>query len=231
MKLSKADKRSRNFSNADSDLRMKKDIILLLSMAVLSLKSLSVFSQDNNDLYLQIIETDNYGEECAYVNSVGEEIIPFGKYLRCYTDTFKTVAFVTKKGDDRIVAIDRNEKELFQVKTYDNGPDYVKDGLFRIVVNDKIGFANMKGEIIIPPTFKTVYPFSEERAAFCIDCRQIESGEHLVDTGGKWGYIDTKGEVAIPAQYDMAYSFKAGKATVKLGNEKFYVDKNGNRIP
>ncbi len=210
-------------------MRIKK-IIIVLGILIFSCKSYFALSQNSYDLYLKVVETDNYGEECAFVDSEGEVIIPFGKYLKCYIDTFKTIAFVIKKGDNKIVAIDRQEKELFQVKTYDNGPDYLKDGLFRIIENEKTGFANMNGEIVIPPKFKTVYPFSEERAAFCLNCSQIESGEHLIDTGGKWGYIDKKGEIVIAAQYDMVYSFIEGKAVVKLGNEKFYIDKNGNRI-
>ena len=38
----------------------------------------------------------------------------------------------------KIIGIDQNATKLFEVFKYDNGPDYLESGLFRIVRNGKI---------------------------------------------------------------------------------------------
>ena len=50
--------------------------------------------------------------------------------------------------------------KLFYVVECDNGPDYVKEGLFRIMDEKGLmGFADSSGHIIITPQFKFAYPF------------------------------------------------------------------------
>ena len=78
---------------------------------------------------------------CGYADSSGNLKIPY-KYTMAYTDTLKTIAFVANKKDG-LIAIDSTGKKLFNVFIYDNGPDYLSEGLFRIENkrNGKIGFA------------------------------------------------------------------------------------------
>src|SRR5690349_1814153 len=80
----------------------------------------------NNDILVLHDDTVNNGH--GYKNLHGEIIIPAGKYSFCFTDTFRTYAIVTspKMG---FVAIDRKENILYSVFPFDNGPDYVEDGL------------------------------------------------------------------------------------------------------
>ncbi len=48
---------------------------------------------------------------------------------------------------------------------FDNGPDYIKEGLFRIINEENlIGFADSLGNVVIPPVFKFAYPFSHGKA-------------------------------------------------------------------
>ena len=47
---------------------------------------------------------------------------------------------------------------------------------------------------------------------------------------GKWGFITLEDKIAIPFEYDHANEFKDGKARVWLGDECFYIDKDGNRL-
>lgn len=97
----------------------------------------------------------------GYKNTLGDIIIPAGKYPMCFTDTFRQYAIVALQ-DGKIVSIDRNEKVKYEVFNYDNGPDDPSCGLFRIVKNNKIGFADEKtGEIVIEPQFDCADPFTE----------------------------------------------------------------------
>ena len=107
----------------------------------------------------------------GYKDSIGNMIVPFGKYTFNYSDTIKSIGFVLipKKG---IWAIDKQGDKLFQ--TYpspNNGPDEVYEGLFRILGEDgTIGFADMDGRIIISPRFSAVSNFSDGKARFCQGC-------------------------------------------------------------
>lgn len=48
---------------------------------------------------------------------------------------------------------------LFQVVIMNFFQIKVSNGLFRIIENGKIGFANMDGQIIIKPQFNFIFPF------------------------------------------------------------------------
>ncbi len=84
----------------------------------------------------------NDKDEYGYADRNGTIRVPYGKYSICYTDTFKTFAIVTAHNRD-FVGINKKEKILFEIFPFDNGPDEVSEGLFRIVQGDSIGFANM----------------------------------------------------------------------------------------
>ncbi|GHT13517.1 hypothetical protein FACS189426_18540 [Bacteroidia bacterium] len=167
---------------------------------------------------------------CGYVDSLGEIKIPF-EYSMAFTNTFAdSIAFVVvmKNSKGVIKAIDRNNKKLFTVFNYDNGPDYPEEGLFRIKDDNTgyIGFADMKGKIVIPSQFFFVNPFSNGFAAFNTGGKIEIEGEHTIVTGGKWGYIDKEGKEIFPAIFDKAFSFNEGKAEVRIGKHIFYISHN-----
>ncbi len=135
---------------------------------------------------------------------------------------FKTI-FRHGKG---FMGIDKNGKILFQIFTFDNGPDYVSEKKFRIVENQKIGFANTRGDIIIHPQFDAAFPFSEGFAAVCSGCIKIKSGEHTEVQNGKWGFINASGDIVINLQFDhIISSFENGKAIAIKDNKKVVLSK------
>lgn len=136
----------------------------------------------------------NSKSESGYINSSGDTIIHLGKYLFCYTDTFQNYAKVLSK-DQGLIAIDKNENKLFEIYWFDNGPDYTADGLYRIIENDKIGFANDHFEVIIPPQFDCAFPFENGTAKVTYDCKLVPSGEYKVMSSNEWFYIDKKGKL------------------------------------
>lgn len=137
----------------------------------------------------------------GYVNEQGKIVVPIGKYIYCFTEKFEHIAIVLPKNSKHYVAIDRQERVLFNVLSIDNGPDIPKEGLFRIIENGKIGYANMKGEIVIKPKFDLALPFESYGAEVNIEGKKITVGEYETVTGGKWGLINKKGEYIITPSY------------------------------
>jgi hypothetical protein len=144
-----------------------------------------------NDYLYSVVDTasGDYG----YINDKGDTIIPFGKYPMCFTDTFKTFALVTDTAMG-FVAINRDEKVLFKVFPFDNGPDYTSEGYFRIIDGDKIGFADTTGKVAIQPQFACAFPFKNDTARVSNNCKVIADGEHSTWQSDSWYYIDKTGK-------------------------------------
>ncbi len=69
------------------------------------------------------------------------------------------------------------------------------EGLGGICKNNKYGFIDTTGKIIVAPVYDDIRPFSQGLAA--------------VRHGDKWGYIDKTGKEVIPLHYHTASSFTA----------------------
>lgn len=101
------------------------------------------------------------GVPVCFLNEQGDTIVPFGKYKFCQINLVKNLVFAYEnKQDARIVCLNGQGKELFYVFQYDNGPDKLREGLFRITdENGLIGFADSLGNIVVKPQFKFAFPF------------------------------------------------------------------------
>lgn len=147
----------------------------------------------NNDEYL-LAFNDTLNEGCGYKNQEGEIIISPGKFSLCITDTLRNFAIVYKSTLGWL-GIDRRENILFEVFPFDNGPDYPSEGLFRIMENDKIGYADVTtGAIIIKPRFQCAYPFENGTARVSDECSVKSGGENRSWISEKWYFINPKGE-------------------------------------
>lgn len=135
------------------------------------------------------------GASVCYLNIRKDTIIPFGKYTYCNSDIIRHIGFVQ---DKEIVCIDNKGNELFDVFSFDNGVDPVKEGLFRIKDKaGKIGFADTLGNVIIKPQYAFAFPFEDEKAKVTYSGVKsfIDAGkEHWEWKSDYWFYIDTKGE-------------------------------------
>lgn len=141
------------------------------------------------------------GVPVCYLNERGDTIVPYGKYRFCQTDTIWNIGFVYgNRPNARIVCIDNQGKELFNVFKYDNGADYVREGLFRIT-DDKglIGFADTVGNIVIKPLFKFAFPFKNGKAkvTFSGESKDVpgSNGEKHYWDSPDWYYIDKNGKM------------------------------------
>lgn len=150
-----------------------------------------------------IVKFDN-GNNIIYKNLQGKTIVKNKKYTIAFTDTISSIGFVgTRKGE--IVCINNAGKELFEVYKIDNGPDYVSDGLFRIVgKNSKIGFADTCGAIVIPPVFSYATPFHNGEAKVSFGGKNEKQGEYQSWKSNLWFLIKkTTSRITGPSQCDL----------------------------
>jgi len=157
---------------------------------------LVVFAQEGmNSLpeYLLKFCTDPHCEICGYVDQNGDTIVPAGKYNMCLTDTIKNFGVVLQAGKG-FIGIDKHGSFLFEIFLYDNGPDYISEGLFRITGNGKIGYADSTGTIVIKPRFECACPFRDGVAKVSMECTERHEGEHKIWESENWFYINKKGD-------------------------------------
>ena len=151
-----------------------------------------ILSAITNEEYLQ------YGSSVAYVNEKGDTIIPFGKYYYFGTDTFVHFANVMLHPNDstsfRQVGINRNQKILFDLVIFDNGPEPFREGLIRIFRNGKMGYANEYGKIVIPCIYDYAKWFHDGEAEVTFDAVEFrDMDEHLRVESDEWFLIDMNG--------------------------------------
>lgn len=187
---------------------MNKIYIALLLFLVSCASSKTLISEPVNSSYATITEVndtlllfcdDTYDsvQLCGYLNQQGDTVISKHEFQILFSEIFVNFAFVydAQKFGKEIVAINRDKKVVFEAFMYDNGPDYFAEGLFRIKQNGKIGFANEKGEIIIPAIYDCAYPFEDGMAKVSLSCETITDGfEHYGWESKEWFFINLKGE-------------------------------------
>lgn len=88
--------------------------------------------------------------------------------------------------------------------------------LFPIVQNDKAGYIDASGQIVIQLQFDDARSFSEGLAA--------------VRAGSLWGYIDATGTMVIQPQFEYADSFSEGLAAILVGSLWGYIDATGATV-
>lgn len=176
---------------------MKNDLYILITGLLFTLLNLTGCNSPTPPAQITppgdylLLSQDSTGAN-GYRNEKGDLVIPFGKYPMCLTDTFKTHAIVfTEKG---FVVIDRQEQVLYEVFNYDNGPDYPSEGLFRIVQNGKMGYADAATyRVVIEPQFDCAFPFENGTARVSNNCTVAQEGEHKIWNSDEWKEIDKLG--------------------------------------
>lgn len=150
---------------------------------------------DTNDYLLRVPENDyELGKPFGFINKNNDTIIPIGKYFGTLTDTVKIFA-VIYNANNEIIGVDKRGQVLFEIFKYDNGPDYIREGYFRVIRNEKIGYANKYGEIKINCQFDCAFPFEDGKAKVSNDCIEIEDFEYSKWESENWFFIDKKGKL------------------------------------
>jgi hypothetical protein len=171
----------------------------------------------------QFKDADFFHDGLAYVVSEDGKtgyISEDGKYkipaeFKDGTPFKEGLAFVVSDGGVPI-CIDKSGKTKFELKE----AKYVfwfSEGLAVFMSHDdKTGFVDKSGKVVINAQFESAGAFSE--------------GLAHVRQEGKSGFIDKSGKIVINLQFDGADDFHAGKAAFKNGNQVGFIDKKGSYV-
>ncbi|MDR1706316.1 MAG: WG repeat-containing protein, partial [Clostridiales bacterium] len=91
-----------------------------------------------------------------------------------------------------------------------------REGLAPVIKDDKWGFIDKTGKVVVPLEYDQVYSFSEGLAPVIKD--------------GKYGFIDKTGKVVVPLEYDDVYNISEGLATVMKDDKWGFIDKTGKVV-
>jgi hypothetical protein len=139
-----------------------------------------------------------YGARVAYLNPDNDTVIPFGTYAFFGSHRLIHFSHVIEHPNDstygRVIAIDRNQRILFDIVRIDNGPDSFKNGLVRVLRNGKMGYANTYGQVVIPCEYEYAKPFTNGTAEATYSARRDSTaGEYTRVESDEWIIIDTTG--------------------------------------
>lgn len=199
-------------------------------------------AQNRNECYR--IFSDSASGTALYGYKTHNNVIKIpAKFISDYSDELCKMAIVLDSKEGWI-GISKNKGIILRPYIYDNGPDYVEEGLFRYTEGKKIGFANLSGEKIISAQFDFVTPFKDGLAEYSIGGERIydngktasqiaREGGSLTDVHWNWGgnvtksgYINKAGQrfkKIIPFKKDI-------RQAITFQNKKVLLDKKGQII-
>lgn len=90
--------------------------------------------------------------------------------------------------------------------------------LFPVRIDDKFGYIDKKGKLVLKAEFAGGSRFSQGLAAV------------QLTKGGRVGYIDETGTLVIPTQFELADPFSEGFAAVMRGRKWGYIDRTGQVV-
>lgn len=160
----------------------------------------------------------------GYRDSSGKVVIP-PRYQ--VAQAFSPEGLAAVVDGDGWAYIDKTGRTVVRPLVVDNGPDYFREGVARFRRDERVGFFNTRGAVVIKPAYAYAMPFSEGLAAVCEGCIEMLQGEHRAIKGGKWGFIDRRGVLVVPLQFLEAGSFKNGRAMVLAVTGWRYIGKDG----
>jgi len=160
-----------------------------------------------------------------YINVYGEQAFD-GRYKTAgmFSDG---LAFVIRHDDktesNHYEFIDKTGKTVFSIQPNEiNNVGAFKEGLVfaKNAADEKIGFLNKKGELVIPYQYTSVALFDNG----------FNEGFIGVSIDEKWGIIDREGNIVIPIQYDDLVSFNEGYCIVRDDKYISIFDTDGNKV-
>lgn len=127
-----------------------------------------------------------------------------------FSDESNSIIYATSFEKDSLskkyYILDTLNKEIIgEPYWYDNGPDYFEEGLCRFKKNNKVGFLNKKGEIVIEPKYDYATYFINGLASVGNNCEDILDDSldvHHIVACKKEGVINKNGEIILPIIYD-----------------------------
>ena len=87
----------------------------------------------------------------------------------------------------------RRDGRALVVPTFDNAPDEFINGLVRVKIGEKFGYADRRLKVVIPAIYDGTYRFSNGRARACLGCVSVSDGEHSWYRGGQPVCLERRG--------------------------------------
>ena len=225
------------FTDANGKLLFKKQFeevdVFCDGYARVKLDGKYGYINSNGDLVVPCIYDDAYCSYVPYISDpedgyfvslngkyglvflTGEEVVPC---VYDYIFPFSCdIAVVWSEG--KYGCVDMEGEIIVPFGLYDNMRSFACDGYLGVMFNNKCGFINTLGELVIPCVFDNpacLLRFSENLAC--------------VKSNDKWGFINHSGEIVIPCIYEDASDFSEGLAKVKLNGRLGYINAFGEVV-
>ncbi len=173
-----------------SGLRIEFFIIMYFAISIFGRSCDSPNLPSHSGPELLILRKDMSSGFYAYFDNKGNKVL--GDYKMAFTDTLIDFAIVVDSG---FFLINSKGEHLYEVFTYDNGPDYPAEGLYRILKDGKIGYVDSRtSKLLIEPIYECAHPFENGKARVSFKCSAKTNGEHTSWESEDWFYIDKKGK-------------------------------------
>lgn len=164
---------------------------------VLELKELIKVCQKDR---IEVISNGDYekGKQFALINQNNDTIANFGEYKTAYFKGFHSFGII-ETHEGKFIGIDLKGKHLFEVLDFGfidwKYPDVFENDLIRIIKDSKIGYADRKGNIVIPPTFACASRFNYGKAKVSFSCSTYLDTNKQKWEADEYFFINTKGEI------------------------------------
>lgn len=167
----------------------------------------SIFSEGL--VKVQDAETHKMG----YINKLGDVVIPFAFQKG---GDFKDGIADVKDDNGKWGVINRKGETIIPF-LYSNFINAWEHKALLFIENGRQVFKNRHGEIITPDLWKTMNTFHEGLVT-------------VVDESDHYGFANEEGQMVFAPQWDYACYFENGYAYVRKGEERFYMDHDGNML-
>ena len=150
----------------------------------------------------------------GYIDKKGETVIPF---MFQKGGDFKDGLADVMDNNDKWGVINRKGKIVIPF-LYGNSIGHSSNIALLFNEKGKQVFRNCRGEIIPIEQFKTAFTFHEGLVT-------------IIDENDHYGFADENGHIIFSPQRDYADSFEGEFTYVRKGEDRFYMDHNGNMLP
>ncbi|MEO0968917.1 MAG: WG repeat-containing protein [Cyanobacteria bacterium J06639_18] len=196
--------------------------------------------EDFSDGLALIKEKNENGKELyGYIDRNGQEVIKAQyKYAFSFSEGLASVSGVKDNEPPRKIFINTRGETAFELPSdVDKYNDSFKEGLLPVRINNRWGYIDKTGKMVIEPKYDEAWSFSQGLARVGIKTGKTEFtgwiAEPVVEIIAH-GYIDKTGKFIIEPEYREAYHFSSeGLALVNKNgswNDLQVIDKNNKVI-
>ena len=183
----------------------------------LEMIEIDYFGQPIPDLPVFLV-IDDFDEGMGVLNTKGEWVIPpMGANLGFDYYEYGRLRFAYGTWSQLYYGV-VDETGIIIEPVWDDIHMTGKSDLFPVCKDEKWGYVDLTGEVVIPLSWAEAFPFVEGYA-------EVKSED------GKWGLINTEGELVLPTIWQDSWGYSGGGAVVMDDAGKWgVVDISGNTI-